>query len=151
MKMNKKELAIIKEAEARGMQVDWPALERKFNFGISGIVTHPVDVGIFGETAKKVTALAEADDFSCELDSIIVFPIISEPSIYKRHDFIKHKHSQKSVFVGLNIDFFKWNAAPAREKKFLVKNLFREAITGIRDNALSEVGKLTLLLYIELV
>lgn len=147
--MNEKELKLLKLAESRGVRIDWKMLDRSFVFKASGIVTYDRDIYVFNNLADQVTFFADEDGFTCDLRSIIVFPIICDPLIYARTNFISYKRN-RSVFVGMNIPHGEWKAASEKKRATLAKKMLGEAIISIREKALSDIAKLTLLFYIEI-
>jgi hypothetical protein len=128
-------------AESRGVPIDRAALKRKFNFVVSPITTNRADVSIPAQIAREVTTLAEASNLSFELTGIVIFPIIADPTIYARPDFLTHKRASKGYFVGQNIEFQRWDHARRPGRIKLTLENFSSSIRAIPDRHLSPRSK----------
>lgn len=149
MGQSQKLLELLDRVERAGFPVNRAALDRKFNFTISGIVTVGVDISIFVRLGELVTSLAEQDGFTCALRSIVMFPIITDPEIYSREDFTTHKRKDPSYFVGRNIDIGVWKKARKPRRVSLAKETLKAAVQAIPDRHLSPESKAQLVGMIE--
>ena len=70
MPLSKRELMLLERAERAGTKVNWSALDREFNFTLSGIVTTGVDFSLFVQLCESVSSIAESQNFVCELEEI---------------------------------------------------------------------------------
>ena len=112
-----------------------PPLRREgvFVFAVSGVLTDPVMPTLFVRVEEEFTKLAEAESLVCETDSVVVFPIICNPAIYKRNDFVSYKRREKSVFVGKNIEHAPWVLAGGSKRLTWVKHFFHSVVDSIND------------------
>jgi hypothetical protein len=138
---SQKLLALLDRAEQAGIPVNRAALQRKFNFTISGIVTPGIDISVFVRLGEVVTSLAERDGFTCELRSIVVFPIICNPEVYSRQDFVTPKRKEASYFVGRNIDIEVWKRARKAKRVALATSVLHASVQAITDTNLSLENK----------
>lgn len=149
MALSKKELALLERVERAGGIVNRAALTRKFNFTLSGIVTPGVDIKVFIQLCEVVTSLAEQSGFICELSGIVVFPIITDPAVYSRADFMTHKRKDAGYFVGRNIDIEVWERARKARRIALATETLKSAVQAIPDKHLSPENKVRLMAMIE--
>jgi hypothetical protein len=125
------------------------SMKNTFELIASGIVTYHTDSKLFFEFAKEVTTFAERDGFSASLVAIVFFPIICDPAVFRRPDYIRYKRDG-SAFIGRNIDFSLWRSARRKTQKELAKNLVADGILAIGDHKLPPVDKLMLLVYLDM-
>ncbi len=124
-------------------------MKNTFELISSGIFTYHTDAKLFFELAKEVTTFAKGDGFSASLISIVFFPIICDPAVFRRPDYISYKRDG-SAFIGRNIDFSLWRSARRKTQKELAQNLVSEGIMAIRDHKLPPADKLMLLVYLDM-
>lgn len=148
MTKNKSDM-LPKHAGKEGIPIDKEAEGRVFNFTVSGVITNPSDIDFFYPLAKEITKIAEKKKFQCELGIIVVFPIICDPLIYVRKDFISYKKSG-GVFVGLNIEYSLWSRSRRPKKWELSVALLKLAIEAINPKKLSIENKAILISFVEL-
>jgi predicted nucleotidyltransferase len=104
-----------------------------FNFFASPITTPGVDVDVAVRFADKVTSLSQGQGLENELTAIIVFPIITDPAIYPREDFIVNKRSDRAYYVGKNIEIQTWRRAQQPGRLRLTLDNFVASVMSIPD------------------
>ena len=75
--------------------------------------------------------------FQSPITGIAIFPTIFDSAIARPpKDYLTYKRKEKSVFVGLNIDFSSWTSASRQEKLGLLSNNMKQSIERIPDKYL---------------
>jgi hypothetical protein len=95
---------------------------------------------------EEILSAIENLSFESPIMGIAIFPTIFDGVIAPApNDYVTYKKKEKSVFVGLNIDFLSW-ASGSREKKLsmLAKNI-KQSIERVPDKYLSSSDRKTLL------
>jgi hypothetical protein len=144
MQHSPKFLELLDRIERCGGVVERSVPTRNFSFTLSGIVTPGVDIKAFIHLCELVTSLAEQRDFICELASIVMFPIITDPAIYSRADFMVHKRKDSGYFVGRNLDIEVWKRARKARRAVLASEALKSAIEAIPNKHLSIESKIQL-------
>ena len=114
---------------------------RKFKFVISPITTRMVDVSALVQLADRVASMSKSDGFEKELSFIVIFPIITDPAIYPRKDFIVNKRSDRAYYVGKNIDFRSWEHARTPGRLRMALDNFIASVMAIPDKKFSAEAK----------
>lgn len=131
MKLSAKEKLALEATENRGGVVGWGALERKFHFTVSPIVTAGIDVAEITAMSDRLAALCAEMSFS--LSGIVFFPIIVVDGAFKRDDFRSFKRASNGYYVGRNIDAKAWMGASAKAKRALFLKNLDQSISWIPD------------------
>jgi hypothetical protein len=147
--VTKKTVAALKRIDERGGQVNWDALARRFNFTLSGIVSHDVDLSVFSRLVEFVRSAADESRFECELKAIVFFPLILKTGGYQRANFTRHKRSARGYFVGRNIEHRTWMSSKTKCRISLAAENLQASVVEIPDHHLSPPSKLALLSMIE--
>ena|SRR6478672_8731411 len=84
--------------------------------------------------------------FESPITGIAIFPTIFDSAIASApKDYLTYKRKEKSVFVGLNIDFSSWASGSREEKLGLLANNIRQSIERVPDKYLSSSDRKKLL------
>jgi hypothetical protein len=113
----------------------------RFRFLVSPITTSAVDVQLILQLAEATDAALRTKANSLKLDGIVLFPIVTEQSIYPRADFITHKKASKAFYVGQNIEFNLWKRARRSGRVRLALRNFRSSVEAIPDRHLKSEAK----------
>lgn len=149
MSLTAREKKLLELAESRGARIDWKAANRKFKLTSSPIITVGIDVNPLIKLCNKADNELESKDAEFELSGIVLFPIITDPAIFKRVDFITHKRASRGFFVGQNIDFEKWRNASSQEQYALALSNYRNSILAIPERHFHEKSKAALITVLE--
>lgn len=84
--------------------------------------------------------------FKSRITGIAIFPTIFDSVIASPpNDYLTYKKKEKSVFVGLNIDFSSWTFGSREEKLGLLANNIRQSIERVPEKYLSNSDRKKLL------
>jgi hypothetical protein len=84
--------------------------------------------------------------FESPITGIAIFPRIFDSAIAPApKDYLTYKRKEKSVFVGLNIDFSSWASGSGEEKLSLLANNIRQSVERIPHKYLSSSDRKKLL------
>ena len=84
--------------------------------------------------------------FESRITGIAIFPTIFDSVIASApNDYLTYKKKEKSVFVGLNIDFSSWTFGSREEKLGLLANNIRQSIERVPEKYLSNSDRKKLL------
>lgn len=136
-----KDIERLRKLERRGVPINWAALERNFNFVVSGIVSIGVDNSVFFELAESLMKNVDKSKFKCELKTIVLFPIILKGDGMTRADFVRNKWASRSYHIGVNIDFSLWMKVRSKRRLQIATDTFKSAISLIPDRSLSVESK----------
>ena len=80
--------------------------------------------------------------FKSKITGIIVFPKIFDADIAPPpSDHLTYKRGEKSVFVGLNIEFRNWHSASREQKLNILADNIRNSIQKIPNTYLADVDR----------
>jgi len=108
-----------------------------------------VDVDPMVELAKATDAALRAKAHRLKLDGIVVFPIVTQQSIYPRSNFITHKRASNAFYVGQNIEFDVWKRARRSRRLRLALQNFQSSVGAIPDHHLPSEQKTLVLAALE--
>jgi hypothetical protein len=144
MSITEKQRVQYKRFEDAGLKINWAALDKKFIFTVSAIVSVGVDTSLIFKMGELVSSIAESNGFSCELSGIVVFPIILGPDVRPRPDFVTYKRKDRGYFVGKNISFTDWTDSAKARQVVIAQDNLQSSILAININHLSNDSKLKL-------
>jgi len=75
-----------------------------------------LDCSVFVALGQSADAMLRRQKYCFELDGIVLFPQITDPSIYAHGDWKVHKRSCNAYYVGRNVDFLVWKRARATRR-----------------------------------
>src|SRR5262245_2008832 len=101
----------MRPAVHHGVMPHKPSAAAGFRFLVTPITTSMVDVGPMTQLAKATEAALRTKANTLTLDGVVLFPIVTQKSIYLRSDFVIHKRSSNAFYVGQNINFDVWKRA----------------------------------------
>jgi hypothetical protein len=94
----------------------------------------------------EIFAAIKELSFESSITGIAIFPTIFDSAIASApNDYLTYKRKEKSVFVGLNIDFSSWASGSREEKLSLLANNIRQSIERVPDKYLSNSDRKKLL------
>jgi hypothetical protein len=117
----------------------------QFKFIVSPVTTFGVDVDILYRLADGVASLSRGEGFEKELSAVVVFPIVTDTTMYRQRDFVTNKRKDRAFYVGKNIEHELWMRARKVGRLKLAVDNFQESILSIPDQHLSSGAKARLM------
>ena len=106
--------------------------------------TESLDLATWFE--NEIFSAIEDLSFESPITGIAIFPTIFDDAIAPApNDYVTYKKKEKSVFVGLNIDFLSWASGSSEEKLSMLANNIRQSIERVPDKYLSSSDRKNLL------
>ena len=128
------------ELAAKGVPIDFAALDATFNFTVSPLVTFGVDVSLFLAVAERLKMLIRGSSFACELADIVAIPVIRAGDVPSM-DKVSFRRSENACFVKKSIDYGAWAAAKPKARKSIVEKFLLDAIRVVPAKHLSGVAR----------
>jgi hypothetical protein len=95
---------------------------------------------------EEIFSTIEDLSFESPITGIAIFPTIFDDAIAPApNDYVTYKRKEKSVFVGLNIDFSSWASGSREEKLNMLANNIKQSIGRVPDKYLSSSDREKLL------
>jgi hypothetical protein len=140
MVTRKADLRKLTELAAKGVPIDFAALDATFNFTVSPLVTIGVDVSLFLAVAERLKTLIRGSRFTCELADIVAIPVISADDVPNLNK-VNFRRAENACFVKKSIDYGAWEAARGKARKSIVEEFLLDAIQAVPAKHLSEASR----------
>jgi hypothetical protein len=133
VRFNKLEQALIERFTASGRNLRHETLNTAFRFMVRQLTTVGVDTGnLTNWFEDEAFPMVTAQEFDSKIRMLMVSPTIMDGSIAKiPSDHLKFRAGERTVSVGINIDYLSWSSASSRDK-----------IELLSDNIVSSVNKI---------
>jgi len=140
MVTRKTDRGMLTELAAKGVPIDFAALDATFNFAVSPLVTFGVDVSPFLAAAQRLKTLIRGSHFACELADIVAIPVIRAGDV-PRIDKVSFRRSENACLVKKSIEHAAWDAAKAKARKSMVEKFLLDAIRAVPARRLSTASR----------
>jgi hypothetical protein len=136
---SKKEQKLIDRLRGSGQAIHDAQLSARLKFIVRpfttvGVETRPLASWFEDEIFSAINGLV----FESRIEGIAIFPTIFDRNIANPPaDYIKYKQAEKSVFVGVCIDFSLWATASGQERLRLLYENIKTSIERIPPTYLS--------------
>jgi hypothetical protein len=141
--LSKKEQAIMDRLKASGYASNHAQLHAPFRFLVRPFTTVGIEVGKLASWFEDdVFSKINAFEFQSPITGIAIFPAIFDSAIAPPpKDYLKYKRSEKSVFVGVNINFAAWATGSQSERLNLLGENIGRSVEGIPEKYLSSLDR----------
>jgi hypothetical protein len=144
---SKKEQKLIDRLKASGRAINEVQLNAPFRFIVRPFTTVGIEsANLASWFEDEIFATITDLEFESPITGIAIFPTIFNSEIsHPPDDYLTYKKNEKSVFVGLNIDFSAWASAPKQEKIRLLSDNIERSLERIPDKYLLDTDRKKLL------
>lgn len=139
MLLSKKEQKLIDRLKASGRAINDAQLNARFMFIVRPFTTVGVmSVNLASWLEDEIFSTIKDLEFESPITGIAIFPTIFDGEISDPPaDYLTYKKSEKSVFVGLNIEFSSWASGSKQEKLRLLSDNIKRSIERIPNKYLT--------------
>jgi hypothetical protein len=136
---SKREQKMIDRLRASGYELSDNQLDARFTFLVRPFTTVGVEKGSLASSfEQEIFAAIRNFEFESPITGIVIFPTIFDGAIAPvPPDYVKYKKGEKSVFVGMHIDFSSWASASTQVRLGLLADNIKNSIERIPDKYLS--------------
>jgi hypothetical protein len=144
---SKREQKIIDRLKGSGRTLDVVQDDALFKFTVRFFTTVGIESRDLARWFEDEIFSAIRDlPFESPITGIAIFPTIFDSAIASApKDYLTYKKKERSVFVGLNINFSSWTSGTREEKLSLLANNIRQSIERVPDRYLSSSDRKKLL------
>jgi hypothetical protein len=148
---SKEEQELIDRLKASGHPVDHEQLDAPFRFMIRPFTTAgTASLELASWFEKAIFKAVSGMTFESPITGIVIFPKIFDRTVAEPpEDHLTYKENEKSVFVGVNIDYSAWECASREEKLKLLADNLKTSLERIPDIYLTKSDSKKLLLAVE--
>jgi hypothetical protein len=145
--LSKRDQKTIDRLKASGRAVNDVQLDARLKFIVRPFTTVGIESRDIARWFEDAIFSAIKDlAFESHIKGIAIFPVIFDSAIASApNEYLTYKKKEKSVFVGLNIDFSSWTRGSREEKLDLLANNIRQSIERVPDKYLSSSDRKKLL------
>ncbi|WP_157221520.1 hypothetical protein [Herbaspirillum sp. YR522] len=145
--MSKAGARLIKNLTEAGAPLDTEGDSATFNFTISPVSSFDVDSRLIIDYSQKMRHAARKSAFSKDfsLASILLIPVVLNPSLAKVQGAKRFKKKENSYAIKRNIDFAEWQSASQAKRKKILLHFMRGVVGDIPSKYISEPDRETLL------
>jgi len=143
----KREQKIIDRLKASGHTLNVVQDDAPFKFTIRFFSTAGIESRDLARWFEDEMFSAIKDiSFESPITGVAIFPTVFDSAIAPApDDYMTYKRKEKSVFVGLNIDFLSWASGSREERLSLLANNIRQSLERVPDKYLSRSDRKKLL------
>jgi hypothetical protein len=136
--LSKKNQKIIDRLRSSGYVGNNIQRDAPFKFLVRPFSTIGVDsLDMASGFENEIFSAINTSALESEITGIVIFPAIFDEQIGPApKNYVKYKKDEKSVFVGLTIEFSTWSSASGKEKLQLLSNNIKRSIELIPDTYL---------------
>jgi hypothetical protein len=144
---SKKEQKILDRLKASGYPINTVQLNAPLKFIVRPFTTVGIEsTNLASWFEDEIFSSIKDFKFGSPITGIAIFPTIFDRQICDPpKDHLRYKKNEKSVFVGLNIEFSSWTSAPKREKLRLLSDNITRSIERIPNKYLANLDREKLL------
>jgi len=145
--LSKKEQKLIDRLKASGHAINSIQLNAPFRFMVRPFTTVGTEsVNLASWFEDEIFSAVKGWKFESPIAGIVIFPKIFNKEVSPPpDDHITYKKKEKSVYVGLNIEFSTWASAPKQEKLRLLSDNIERSLERIPNKYLLDTDRKKLL------